>query len=149
MTIARGLQLDQSRYPLVALRYGREYNDAEFMAVTASMTELLRRGPFGLLNDTRGGAMPSPTQRRAIIQHYEENDRDIRKNFLACAIVGDSTLVRGVLTALNWVRPAPHPVKVFAGIAEAEAWVMGHFPEELARRVPRLRGSGDQQGSGG
>lgn len=140
MTTARAIQLDRSRYPLVVLRYPREYDDAEFQALTAGMTELVRGGPFGLINDTRGAPMPTPTQRRMITQHYADNDRDIRANFLACGIVGDSTLVRGVLTALNWVRPAPHPIKVFAGMAEAEAWVTGHFPEELARRVPRPRG---------
>ena len=140
MTIARGIQMDRSRYPLVVLRYAREYDDADFLALAAGMTELVRGGPFGLINDTRGAPMPTPRQRRVITQHYVDNDRDIVANFLACGIVGDSTLVRGVLTALHWVRPAPHPVKVFAGVAEAEAWVLGHFPEPLARRVPRARG---------
>jgi hypothetical protein len=145
MTITRGIQLDRSRYPLVVLRFPREFTDAEFQAMTVSMSELFRSGPFGLINDTRGAPVPTAKQRRAIIQQYEENDRDIRTNFLACAVVGESALLRGVLTALNWVRPAPHPVEVFAGIPEAEEWVTSHFPDELARRVPRARGPLDQR----
>jgi hypothetical protein len=135
MTIPRGIEVDHSRFPLVVLRNGRRFTDADFQAVTVHLEELLRRGPFGVLNDTRGSPMPSPLQRRIIIKFYEDFDREIRAHLLATAIVGDSTLVRGVLTALQWIRPAPHPVKVFASMVDAERWVIGLLPEELARLV--------------
>ena len=43
---------------------------------------------------------------------------------------------RGVITALNWLRPAPHPVKVFATLNAAETWLSSHLPERLRGRGP-------------
>jgi hypothetical protein len=143
MTIPRGIEVDRSRFPLVVLRHGRRYTDADFHAVTVHLNELLRRGPFGLITDTRGSPMPSPLQRRTIIQFYADHDREIRANLLATAVVGDSTLVRGVLTALQWIRPAPHPVQIFASMVDAEAWVTSHFSEELARLARARSVAGD------
>ena len=127
--------MDVSRHPLVVLRYGREYSDSDWSALITRMGELIRRGPFGCINDIRGGAVPSPVQRRTIATLYEENDADVRAHFLAGALVGDSLLLRGVLTAMNWLRPAPHPVAIFATVPSAETWVVSHFPEALRRRL--------------
>lgn len=131
-----GLELDLGRYPLVVLRHGPSPGDAHFAAIAAGLGELVRRGPFALINDARGAPMPSAMQRRIIIGFYAAHEREVAANFLACGILGDTALMRGLLTALSWVRPAPHPVRIFATFPEAEAWVMSHFPEPLARRVP-------------
>jgi len=131
----QGIEVDVSRHPLVVLRWGRQYTDAEWAAVITRMGELIQRGPFGVINDIRGGAAPTPVQRRTIASLYEEHDAAVRANFLAGALVGDSMLLRGVLTAMNWLRPAPHPVAIFGTIPAAETWVLGHFPEELRRLV--------------
>ena len=137
MVRLRGIEVDVSRYPLVVVRYGHQITDAEWSACAARIGELIRRGPFGMINDVRSGSVPSAVQRRTIITLYDENDRDVRAHFLASALVGGSILLRGVLTALTWVRPAPHPMAIFATLASAEEWVLSHFPEELRRLVPR------------
>lgn len=141
----RGIEVDVSRYPLVVLRYGHQLTDADWSACAARVGELIRRGPFGMINDVRSGSVPSPVQRRMIIALYDENDRDVRAHVLASALVGESMLLRGVLTALTWVRPAPHPMAVFGTLSAAEEWVLGHFPEELRRLVPR-RAASDTRG---
>jgi hypothetical protein len=130
------IEVDVSRHPLVLVRYGRRFSDADWAVLIERVAELIQRGPFGMINDVRGGAVPTPLQRRTIATLYEKNDPDIRAHFLAGALVGDSLLLRGVLTAMRWLRPAPHPVEIFATIGEAESWVLQHFPEELRRRVP-------------
>lgn len=106
----------------------------------ASLVALTAQGPYGLLSDTRGSAIPTPLQRRWVSQYYEEHERQIRTNLLAAAVVGDSVLARGVLTALQWLRPLPHPVQVVATLSDGEQWVLGHLPEALRRQVPRRAG---------
>jgi hypothetical protein len=135
MGTSRGIEVDVSRHPLVLVRYGRQFSDADWSVLIERVAVLIRRGPFGMINDVRGGAVPTPVQRRTIAALYEANEPEIRAHFLAGALVGDSLLLRGVLTAMRWLRPAPHPVEIFATIGEAEAWILGHFPEEMRRRV--------------
>lgn len=136
MKASRGIELNTSRHPLVVLRAGSAYAQPEWDRMVLGMVELIRQGPFGLITDARGGQMPNAVQRRSIVKVYEDYDRETRSHFLVAALVGESTLVRGVVTALTWVRPPPHPVKVFASLAEAEPWVLGHFPAALRQRVP-------------
>lgn len=97
--------------------------------------ELIQTGPFGLINDTRGGRMPDAMQRRSIAQMYTDHEAKVRRNFLASGIVGSSSLVNGVLTALNWLKPPPHAVKVFLSLDAAETWVLAHFSTEMCERV--------------
>ena len=81
--------------------------------------------------------MPDQLQRRSIAQMYTDNEAKVRRNFLASGIVGSSSLVNGVLTALNWLKPPPHAVKVFLSMEAAEAWVLAHFSTEMCERVAR------------
>jgi hypothetical protein len=127
--------LDRSRYPLVVMRAGEDYTQEDWDALMRGMIQLIVKGPFGLINDTRGGKMPNAVQRRAIAQMYADYERLTRAHLLASGIVGNSTLVNGILTALNWLKPPPHPVKVFSAITEAERWVVQHFSVELRRQV--------------
>ena len=138
----RGIEVDVSRYPLVVVRYGHQITDAEWSACAARIGELIRRGPFGMINDVRSGSVPSAVQRRTIITLYDENDRDVRAHFLASALVGESILLRGVLTALTWVRPAPHPMAIFATlpfVLGAAANVAGGYLTDAGVRKLGLR----------
>jgi hypothetical protein len=83
--------------------------------------------------------MPNAVQRRSFIDMYEKKDRLARAHFLVLGVVGDSTILRGVITALNWLRPAPHPVQVFARCEAAEAWVLDQLPEPVRQQVPSDR----------
>jgi hypothetical protein len=133
---SRGIELDLSRYPLVVVRIGSSYTGAEWGGMLRELIEVIRRGPFGALADTRNAQMPNAVQRRSFIDMYEKNDRLTREHFLVLGAVGDSTILRGVITALNWVRPPPHPVRVFAKFDVAEAWVLGQLPESVRQQVP-------------
>lgn len=133
----RGIELDDSRYPLVIMHAGASYTQADWNQLLKRITELIETGPFGLINDTRGSAMPDPLQRRSIAKMYMDHETKVRRNFLASGIVGSSSLVNGVLTALNWLKPPPHAVKVFLSLDAAEAWVLGHFPTEMCERVAK------------
>ena len=133
----RGIEFDITRYPLVVMRAGASYTQADWNQLMKRMIEVIQMGPFGLINDTRESPMPDALQRRSIAQMYTEYDANVRKNFLASGIVGSSNLVSGVLTALNWLKPPPHPVKVFLSTAAAEEWVLSRFSTEMCERVAK------------
>lgn len=100
------------------------------------LMKIVERGPFALITDMRDAQLPNALQRRAFIDMYERNDRLTRAHFLALGVVGDSIRLRGVITALNWLRPAPHPVEVFTTFETAEAWVLDQLPASLRKQVP-------------
>jgi hypothetical protein len=66
-------------------------------------TLVTENGPFGLITDTRGAQLPDAVQRRSFIDVYENHDRLTRTHFLVLGVVGGATLLRGVITALNWL----------------------------------------------
>jgi len=136
--VSRGILLDRSRYPLVVMRGGTSYTQADWDQLMKGMTELVVSAPFGLINDTRGGQMPDALQRRSVAAMYTNHEASVRRHFLASAILGSSSLINGVLTAINWLKPPPHPVKVFRVEEEAEAWVLSLFTPEMRGRVPKL-----------
>jgi hypothetical protein len=127
---------DQSRYPLVTLRLGSVYSSAKWNRLLLDLGELIKRGRFALITDMRDAQLPNAVQRRSFIALYEQHDRLARAHFLGLGVVGDSTLLLGVITALNWLRPAPHPVKVFSQLDTAEPWVLDQLPASLRQSVP-------------
>jgi len=131
----RGIELDSSRYPLVIMHASANCTQTDWKQLIKRVTELIQLGPFGLINDTRGSALPDPLQRRSIAQMYTDHEALVRKHFRAAAIVGSSNLVNGVLTALSWLKPPPHPVKVFLAMDAAEAWVLSRFSTEMCERT--------------
>jgi hypothetical protein len=135
--LTRGIEFDVARYPLVIIRVGASYTQADWNQLMKRMIEVIQMGPFGLINDTRESPMPDALQRRSIAEMYSEHEANVRKNFLASGIVGSSTLVNGVLTALNWLKPPPHPVKVLNSTAAAEEWVLSRFSTEMCEQVAK------------
>lgn len=133
--MVRGIELDRSRYPLVVMRSGMDFTQSDWDELMKSMIQLVLTGPFGLINDIRGSRMPDAVQRRAITQMYVDYDQQTRAHLLASGVVGDSSVVNGIVTALNWLKPTPHPFKVFSRFTEAERWVVQHFSPDLRRQV--------------
>jgi hypothetical protein len=132
---SRALQFDVSRYPLVSLHVGPAYSSAEWTQMLADLIAIIKRGPFGLVVDLRNGQMPNAFQRRSFIAMYEDHHRLTRTHFLALGGVGESAILNRLITALNWLRPAPHPVRVFATLSAAESWVLDQLPAPVRQQV--------------
>jgi len=131
-----GLAFDLVRYPLVLLRVDPDYSSPEWQQMLLDLIAIIKRGPFGVVTDMRNAQMPNAFQRRSFIDMYESHDHLTRAHFLALGAVGDSSILNRTITALNWLRPAPHPVKVFTTVNGAESWVLEQLPEPLRQRVP-------------
>lgn len=136
MSSGQAISFDLSRHPLVSVRVGSGYGNAEWNQMLLDLIELMKRGPFGIIADLRSAQMPNALQRRAFIAMYENHDLLSRTHFLALGAVGDSVLLQRVITVLDWIRPAPHPVKVVTTLDAAERWVLEQLPAALRQRVP-------------
>ena len=136
MSSGQAIRFDRSRHPLVTVRLGSGYGNAEWNQMLLDLIELMKRGPFGIIADLRSGQMPNAVQRRSFIAMYENHDRLARTHFLALGAVGDSVLLQRVITVLDWIRPAPHPVKVVSTLEAAESWVLEQLPASVRQRVP-------------
>lgn len=115
--------VDTRHWPLVYIAYPRAFTDADWTELIETACAFLDRGqPYGWINDARTPYIPNARQRTELANHQKERATDYRRWVRAAAVVSQSTLVRGVITAMNWVVPTPFPHQTFATIAEAERW---------------------------
>ena len=95
-----------------------------------------------MINDVRVGPPPSAQHRKAISTMYQQHLPLVKKNWRGTAIVTSSSLIKGAITALNWLMPPPHPVKVCANYPDGERWAF----EQVGMRVPAHRSSVPSEG---
>ena len=76
------------------------------------------RLPAAILVIDPGAPLPNARWRKEIA----EVSNDLRPPLLF-GIVNDSAIVRGTVTAINWVKPLPFETDVFATFEKATAWI--------------------------
>jgi hypothetical protein len=137
-----GLIFDESAWPLVYVRYPSNGLDDEGLEVFLErvMSYLRRRDKFACLIDCRGMTMAhTANQRRRITNWFEEPElQRLSPNAIAMAVLFRSALIRGALTAVNWIKPPPAPVKAFGSVAESAPWLRQRLTEESISLTPRM-----------
>lgn len=124
--------LDESRWPLIEIRYPDAFGSDDWAVLIEGLVGILKRDqPFAVINDVRSGAAPNALQRKQVADMYKAHPDLVKRNWLGTAFVTDSPIARGALTAVTWLIPQPHPVKVFSKYAEGEAWAQ----EQLRARL--------------
>lgn len=118
------LHVDRQDLPLLRLTYVGEYSDYELSRFLGEVETVLtlpgrKAGLIDLTRATAGSAKQRQTQGEWIALH----EKTLQRDFAAAAIVTDSALIRGTVTAVFWIRPLPLPTHVAATVAKAEAWL--------------------------
>jgi len=127
------LELNLARWPVIEITNPRSFTDDEWTALLDEIAGVIHRDrPFAMINDVRVGPPPSAQQRKAISLLYKENMDLVKKNWRGTALITSSALVQGAITALNWLMPPPHPVKVCSNYAEGEKWAFQQLDAPLA-----------------
>jgi hypothetical protein len=119
------IEIDESDWPLLVIRWPRGVIvDADVDAFLRVSTEhLARRERFASFHDgVRATALDS-RQRRRMADHVTTHRKELAEWHVAAAIFADSAVVRGIVTAINWLSPPPFPQRQFAVRADAEAWL--------------------------
>jgi hypothetical protein len=116
---------DTRRWPLVRIMPNRRPVPLELFReqIQRARAVFERRQPFGFLIDVRTVPVLPPTHRKALAEQMKA-DNDAQPGVLrAFAVVVASAGQAGMMTAVLWLWPTPFPVRLFADLATAEAWL--------------------------
>lgn len=123
--------IDQSRWPLVVLRYPDAFTDDEVRAHLEELrTVVTRKETFGLVSDT-GNSAPSVAQRQMFGKFQKDNQPSLKQYCVGNAVVVKSAAQRGVMIAISWLHGAKEGAefKPFPDVASATAWIQGRLKE--------------------
>ncbi len=126
------IRTDLSRWPLVLVTFpdAQASDDDVRQFIDDQRAMLHRKQLHGVVTDARHARVISPHQRRMMADWLTEAERLNRQYTVAMAVVSDSALVRGAMTAVTWMKEPPVPMKPFATLREGSEYVL----EALRRR---------------
>jgi len=137
-----GVTTNLGRWPIVVMTPpARPMTDQEFKDYLVWMEKhVTTRGEtYTVINDVRHAPAPSAAQRKLVADHMERL-RPITTRFCAgTAMVFESTLMRGIMTAIFWMSKPDYPTKVCATVDEAMGWCEVQLGREQHRRAVEER----------
>jgi hypothetical protein len=116
--------VDLSQWPIIVVHTPRDFTDAELRAYydEIARTMLSRPEPYCNVIDARNASAPTPSQRKIMADFRVTHEEHIRKYCRGSAFVFESGLMRGVITAIHWLRRPEMPHKSFGTMFEAMTW---------------------------
>lgn len=79
--------------------------------------------PAGFIHDLRGVQRMDASRRRRFVEFIESHTELVRVLIDGYAVLVDSKVMAGVVTAVLWLVPPPCPMKMFTNEADAVAWL--------------------------
>lgn len=131
-TMAGMFLFDTSYDPLHLQVIPRAFTDEEVEA-HFDQVELyyMRRSaadaPVALLADARLAQAPSALARKRVALAFERLSPVLAQRAVAHAIVVNSPLIHGALTAIYWIKRPDWPVQTFLQIEDADRWLRQSF----------------------
>lgn len=121
--------------------YGTHHSDEMLAEAYAEWSAFMVRGPHVLVVDmTRGNAGATPKQRASMADWVKRNEGDLRaRKQLAHVLVVNSAVVRGIITAVAWLKPPANPQYVTASMQDAIDYAMSTL-RGAGVEVPRSLG---------
>jgi hypothetical protein len=127
-----GLDVDESDWPIVLVRTPVEPSIENTQRLLDATDRLFaKKTPFALVIDARRSRFPGAVVRRMLAEYQRDHEDEFRRYVVADANVVSSPMLRGVVTAVNWLAPPTHPVRTFESVGEALVWAR----EQLARQA--------------
>lgn len=125
------IHTDDTRHPLVVVTFEGDLTDQELAHHHTEMESrvLARRRISATLVDATNVRSVTARQRRMQAEWIEKNEETLARFSVGSAFVITSSLVRGTLTAILWLKPMPTPHVVVSTFAEAEAWCRAQLRE--------------------
>lgn len=106
---------------MVEVRYPARVGVAELERVYDAIGAFLERGEdFAVIHHPT--SVLDAESRRYLAQRQKDQSPLSHLHMKAEAVVTMSAIIRGVVTALGWLYPHPHPIRIFSNTPEALAW---------------------------
>lgn len=129
------VSLDESVWPAVVVRFPVERpNQDHVERFIAGVADIAARGePYGLVIDMSQSRFPLSAAQSSLIDDFvDDNHEALASLTLGTAIVSDSLLVRGLLTAYHRSRQPPAVCEVFPSVDDGVRWI--HARSNQCRR---------------
>ena len=135
------IRTDISRWPLVVVTPPRVVTDAQMERYLTQFDQIqaARPEPHCLVLDLRICERISPTQRKMITDRMPDDGQVNPCQGLA--MVFSSRILRGLLTAIFWVRKPPYPTVVFNELEPAIDWALRRLADGEAAASEPITGA--------
>mgnify|MGYP003953269367 CR=1 FL=1 len=132
---ASRIEVREEPGPLVVVRWPvGAISDEELQHfIDLSRDHIARLGAHAVLHLGIRALGLSASQRKHIAEHANQSRESLSVHVRAAAVVAPSPILRGMITAMNWLAPPPFPQRVFAAEEVARAWLM----EQLGTPPPQ------------
>lgn len=117
-----GIRFDTTRFPVVVTRFPEHpVQDADLAAMLAALEQVLSSGArsFQITDLSRIGAMAPASQRKLSGEWTTRTYALQKRASVGGCLVITSALVRGLVTAIHWLKEPPNPVTTVATFEEA------------------------------
>ena len=132
------LRYDLDYFPLVVLHFEAGDMDAAVDQMIEKTSGFLRQGTqFATL--VYANAIVEAKQRARFARWEKQYHEQLRQSHLGIGIVLRSSLVRGALTALRWIAPAPQPELITSSSREAADFCLRILAEAGVSDLARAR----------
>jgi hypothetical protein len=154
MTPQSDIQLDDSLWPLLLVRFKGVPTTPQVEAYLAGMTSFLERGePYVSLLDSSGMTGMGPAEQRHMQAAWlKQHDEKLRVLSQGTAFVITSPLVRLAVSVVFHIKPKQTPYLIAATLPEAAAWAAHQLAAAglhlAAERVRQRFGLGPSQSTG-
>ena len=119
------LKTERREWPLLVVRWpdGPVTDESLNAYLAESVQDLGRRTVHCVMHDSQTAMGLSAAQRRRMAGHLAEHKDAIAQWTSGVAIVTPSAVIRGMITAVNWITGTPCPQRTFATEREARTWL--------------------------
>ncbi|ATB35303.1 hypothetical protein CYFUS_000715 [Cystobacter fuscus] len=125
MPASRSIEIDESLWPLLTIRYRGITTTPQYAQLLAARSRYLDRHERHLiLHDmSQSSNMNSTEQRRLQVEWMKQEDARLRQWVVGIAFVTDSVPLRLLLSVIQHVRPLAMPHAIFPRVSDALPWI--------------------------
>jgi hypothetical protein len=140
-----GIRIDSRQWPLVTFdQPEHKVTDAATMEALDFLTGLMgdvgpREKIFLLVDLSQSKEAAPASQRKAAAQHSARHEELQKRTVVGSGIVITSAVMRGVITAVFWIRPPSIPTKLVASRDEALRYGLDLLEAHLSMLPPNLQ----------
>jgi len=117
------IDFDDSKWPYLVCLASGESSDADMDTYIQVLADkLARRERHVLIVDAREGQLLRGTHRKRVAHWNSENAEQLTRYRAGLVLVTPSIMLRGMVTAIYWLHPAPFPYKAVGTMEEGEKW---------------------------
>lgn len=128
------IRFDDSRHPLTVTEWPEGVlEDADIEAWLSRSMRAWDRGRHLVLHVGMRATSLNAAQRKRLGDFTRKHEHRLAEVVIATAIVAESAVVRGAITAINWFAPPKFPQRVFSTRLEAETWLQERLLAERQR----------------